>query len=367
MSDTEVPYEAWLMALLSLPAMGPARLAAFLECHDAVDGWKALVDNDPIGIDGVRADVVSEWRVRARDLDVAERWAATTAAGISVSELGGSGFPERLLHDIEPPLLLFRKGAAIGSLPTVAIVGTRRCTSYGRKVAFELGAALSEAGVSIVSGLAIGIDAAAHEGAMSVEAAPPIGVVGSGLDVVYPRRNRHLWDGVSTRGTLLAEAPPGARPERWRFPARNRIIAGLADAVIVVESHTRGGSLLTVDEAQLRDVPVGATPGPISSRASAGSNLLLVDGAVPVLGVDDVLLMIGHVAPKQPEPGIAVGEVDELGGSSELLDAMGFTPMQLGQLADLVGRPLPALAAEVERLVAAGACVQSGPWIERVR
>jgi DNA processing protein len=231
-------------------------------------------------------------------------------------------------------------------------------------VAFELGAELTAAGVSVVSGLALGVDASAHRGALTVEGAEPIGVVGSGLDIVYPRANRDLWDAIAAKGTLFSEAPPGSAPERWRFPARNRIIAGLADAVVVVESHDRGGSLHTVDEAQTRAIPVGAVPGPVTASASAGTNALIADGAVPVLGLGDVLLMIGHVPATRREPSIEVHASAQ--GAASLVDQMGFEPLLFEQLCLIAARPTAEVAAEVERLVAAGRCVRSGPWIERV-
>jgi DNA processing protein len=357
----ELPYEAWLTALLSLPRMGPGRLSQLLEAEDAEAAWVRVRSGDRLQLDRVGRAVIEEWRATARSFDVAAMWHATRQLGVHVAELGAAGYPMRLLDDIEPPMLLFRRGRPIGDHPTVAIVGTRKCTSYGQRVAFELGQSLADAGIAVVSGLALGIDAAAHRGALAANGAPPIGVVGSGLDVVYPKRNAQLWEEVAQHGTLVSESPPGTKPEPWRFPARNRIIAGLADAVVVVESHESGGSLLTVDEAQLRDVVVGAVPGPITSGSASGTNRLLADGAAPVLGVDDVFGLIGHVPPRdaaEPVDGDVVPEV---------LQAMGWGPTLLEQLClRLQADPLE-LAAKIELLVAAGRCTRSGPWIERVR
>jgi DNA processing protein len=361
MNTPDLPYEAWLMALLSLPRMGPNRLASLLESADAEQCWKQLCDGDDVRIDRVEQQVIAQWRQTARGFDVKDRWEAAQGLGIGVSELGSSRYPERLLDDIEPPMLLFRKGSALGPQPTVAIIGTRACTSYGQRVAFELSADLARAGVSVVSGLALGIDAAAHQGALSVDGAPPVAVVGSGLDVVYPKRNHRLWAQVGERGTLMSESPPGTRPEPWRFPARNRIIAGLSDAVIVVESHERGGSLLTVDEAQLRDVAVGAVPGPITSGSARGTNQLLADGAVPILGIDDVLGLLGH-QPPAPAEGETAAE-----GDSAVLDALGWAPTLFEQVCLRIEADPPEVAAEIERLIIAGRCTRTGPWIERLR
>ncbi len=364
-AESELPYEAWIVALLTLPKMGPSRLSALLANHDAETAWKRLCTGEPLAIDQVKSDTVSRWRTSARSVSVTDHWHAIQGLGISVSELGASGYPVRLSNDIEPPQMLFGLGAPLGVGPTVGIVGTRQCSSYGQRCAFELGAALAEAGVHVVSGLALGIDAAAHQGALTATSPTrgrPVGVVGSGLDIVYPRRNASLWARVADEGTLLSETAPGVRPAAWRFPARNRIIAGLSDAIVVIESHERGGSLLTVDEAQLRDVPVGAVPGPITSKAAAGTNRLLVDGATPILGVDDIFSMIGYSPPTK----IEVGEDPDLFGSA-LLDVLGWSPLSLEQLCGRTDLPAASVAAELERLIALGVVTRSGPWLERVR
>ena len=271
------------------------------------------------------------------------------------------GYPARLLTDPHPPRVVFSRGQ-LPAGPTVGIVGTRTCTSYGQRCAFELGRSLAEAGISVVSGLALGIDAAAHQGCLAGEAGgKPIGVVGSGLDVVYPKRNSALWERVATSGVLFSETPPGIQPAAWRFPARNRIIAGLSDALVVVESHAKGGSLLTVDEAILRDIPIGAVPGPITSASATGSNRLLVEGATPVLEVDDVFAMIGHIAPQQVDS----KDADEV--SSVVLDALGWSPLLFEQLCLRLVMPPGKIAAELERLDLLGLVAQSGGWIERVR
>ena len=167
---------------------------------------------------------------------------------------GATGYPAVLADDLSPPPVLFARGdvAALDGR-RVTIVGTRSATAAGREVAAELGAGLAQAGVRVVSGLARGIDGWAHRGALSaVGGGPPVGVVASGLDVVYPPEHRPLWDEVVERGVLLSEVPPGTTPHALRFPLRNRILAALGEVVVVVESKRKGGSLITVEEALLR-------------------------------------------------------------------------------------------------------------------
>ncbi len=359
-----LPDAAFVAALLSLPELGPSRLRQLVETYgSAGNALQAVRRNDRDVALGVHEGVTQRWRSAALEIDVSEQWRAMASSGITCASLGDPAYPDRLAKDIEPPALLFSIGD-VPAGPSIGIVGTRSCTAYGQRCAFELGAALARAGVTVVSGLALGIDAAAHRGALSVAhkaGAGPLGVVGSGLDVVYPKRHAALWAEVGERGALISEAPPGVQPARWRFPARNRIIAAMSDALVVVESHERGGSLLSVDEAIERDVPVGVVPGPITSSAAAGSNRLLADGATPILGVEDALGLIG-VTSTGPE--VAVDKVEV---ADRVLETIGWSPILLEQLCLRTARDPADLAVALEQLVISGHCVRNGPWIERVR
>ena len=198
-----------------------------------------------------------------RRIDPAAYWQAHAEAGIGVAALGSSAFPAPLAADDDPPAVIFWQGD-LDHLAGVraAVVGTRKATRYGLDVAHELGRRLAESGIAVVSGLALGIDGAAHAGALAAEAAPPVAVVGSGLDRVYPRAHGPLWRQVARAGVVLSEYPLGAPAAAWQFPARNRLIAALADVVVVVESQATGGAMGTAVEAARRGVPVLAVPGP---------------------------------------------------------------------------------------------------------
>ncbi|MGH3421570.1 MAG: DNA-processing protein DprA, partial [Streptosporangiaceae bacterium] len=209
-------------------------------------------------------------------------------------------YPSALLGDPGAPAVLFALGdpAVMEAGPRVAIVGTRSATHYGRRVASELAGAIAAEGVTVVSGLAAGIDAAAHAGALRAiqpDLAPPAAVVGTGLDVVYPSSNRELWGQVAGRGVVFSESVLGTPPHPGVFPARNRIIAALSDLVVIVESHLRWGALYTAEAAARRSIPVCVVPGSVHSRASAGTNALLVDGCIPVRDADDVLVALSLV------------------------------------------------------------------------
>ncbi len=367
-----LPESAWLAALCALPGLGPARLRGLLVTHgDGRSAWAALVGNGPIALDRVGSDTITQWRTVARRYDVADRWSALQQLGIRVLRPGDDEWPRRLQDDPDPPVILFATGVALDTAPTVAIVGTRRGSAYGRRIAWEFGAGLASAGVRVVSGLALGVDGSAHEGVFTQRhGAPPIGVVASGVDVVYPKRHRSLWGRVGTEGTLVAEAAPGTTPEPWRFPARNRIIAALADAVVVVESHENGGSLITVDEALERGVLVGAVPGAIDSASAKGTNRLIADGATPILDVEAILQLIGHTPGSSPSADVVNSpETDQpaLGATSEqVIEAIGWSPVLLEHVCLRVDLDPSTVALAIEGLVATGRCVRSGGWIERV-
>lgn len=184
--------------------------------------------------------------------------------------------------------------------PAVAVVGTRRSTRYGMALALGFGEALSRAGWTTVSGLARGIDGAAHLGALRGDGTA-VAVLGSGVDVVYPEENIDLYRSIlDGQGAIVSEYPPGTRPDRWRFPARNRIIAAIASAVVVVEAGEKGGALITARLAAEMGRPVLVVPGDVDRLASVGCNRLIRDGAHPVLGVADLIAELELILGRPP-------------------------------------------------------------------
>jgi DNA processing protein len=362
------PPAAHVAALASLPEVGPARLGALLRRGEPAAVLLQLAtgafaaDADLVDATG-RSDprpLVERWASVAATIDVDELWRRHVDAGVAVLVPGDEGWPAVFDDDPDPPAVLFARGDVgllAGGRPAVAVVGTRRCTRYGWDVAHQLGVDLADAGACVVSGLAKGIDAAAHRGALDTAGAPPIGIVGTGLDVVYPPSSRPLWREVAAAGVLVSEAPLGTRPARWRFPARNRLLAAVAGAVVVVESAGSGGALHTVDEAVARDRPVLAVPGPITSPASAGSNRLLRDVAGPLCDVDDALATVGlpprsTVRRQLPPPAAC---------DAPVLEAVGWVASTLDAVAAASRLPLGATAAALARLEASGHVVAAGP------
>jgi DNA processing protein len=239
-------------------------------------------------IDAVAGDAGEEVEAALRCFDAELARAALASSRIEAYCRHRPGFPHQLgdLHD--PPCVLF----ALGELPeldrSVAVVGARSASPYGLEVAYELGRGLGAAGLTVVSGLALGIDAAAHRGCLD-GGGRAVAVLAGGVDVPYPRQNQRLYERIAANGAVVSELPPGVRPYRWSFPARNRIMAGLAELTLLVEAADPSGSLITAEFARDIGRAVGAVPGRVTSRFAAGTNGLLRDGAVPITGAQDVL------------------------------------------------------------------------------
>ena len=217
----------------------------------------------------------------------------------------GDLYPSSLRDAADAPWALIGRGDpslldGLELYEAVTIVGARRATAYGREVARELGRELASAGMVVVSGLAFGIDACAHRGAL--DGGRTIAVLGCGPDVPYPASHRSLWRRICETDLVISEFPPGATPWRWTFPARNRIMAALAGMTVVVEAAARSGSLITTDLAADLGRDLGAVPGPVTSRASAGPNNLLAGGACVVRDAQDVLDALLGPGRKQLEP-----------------------------------------------------------------
>jgi DNA processing protein len=293
-------------ALCALPKIGPKRLMTLLKHHDPQTAWAVVqgrakpneVVSAMLRVEGL----VTLLRHRAtKDLqDQIEQ--RCIRAGINITIFGDENYPRALIADLAPPAVLFYFGDLLAlNSRRVGMVGTRSATASGRYLASNIAHDLATNDVCVVSGLARGIDAWAHRGALrALESQPaeqiigrPVAVVASGLDVVYPRENAQLWQDIATQGAMISESAPGSPPEAFRFPLRNRILAALSEVLVVVESRDTGGSMITVDEAQKRDVTVLAVPGSPRNIASNGTNQLIQQGCLPIIGAQDVLVALG--------------------------------------------------------------------------
>jgi DNA processing protein len=286
MSETDACPEclrrSWLLGLLGpYIERSTSRLSGLLALPEAELAAKVAPERAAellAGIEEKSEDQMGE------ELRAAECWAVCRHSDRFPGALGDIDDAPRALIGRGRPAML----EELSSERVVTVVGSRRATPYGREVARSLGHELGSAGAVVVSGLAFGVDACAHRGALDA-GAPNVAVLGCGPDVAYPAAHRGLWRRIAEQGAVLSELPPGATPWRWTFPARNRIMAAVAGMTVVVEATTRSGSMVTARLASGYGRQVAAVPGPVTSRASVGPNSLLSTGAVLVRDAGDVL------------------------------------------------------------------------------
>lgn len=320
------------VTLALVPGIGHTRLRVLLSRFPGARAVLQASQGDLEEVPGISRAAATA--IRSADVAGAERLVARTG------ELGGTvlvpwddGFPPVLRDIPDPPTLLFAAGRLeLGGGPAVAIVGSRTHTRYGADVCRHLAAGAARAGLTVVSGMARGIDAVAHQAALDAEGGT-VGVLGNGLGVIYPSANRALYERVLAEGLFLTEFPPGERPNAGSFPRRNRLISGLARMTVVVEAREKSGALITVDCALTQGREVGVVPGPITSPTSVGCNRLIQSGAKPVLGLRDVLEEYGLAVETPPETAVQDLSTDE----RRMWEALETESQHVDILADAVG------------------------------
>ncbi|MFH2122245.1 MAG: DNA-processing protein DprA [Pseudomonadota bacterium] len=278
------------VSLSLVPGLGVAGMKRLVDFFDGPDGVLLASAKERSKVSGVRAEALSGLsnvdEVRCKGERELELLAGSGAQAICLDD---QNYPS-LLRQINgpPPVLYVRGRSELLETCCVAIVGARAATTYGHRVASFLARDLAARGVTVVSGLALGIDACAHAGALAASGAT-VAVLGCGLDVVYPQQNNDLYEQIEDAGVLVTEYPLGTRPDAFRFPARNRIIAGMSYGVVVVEAARKSGSLITAELALDEGRDVFAVPGQLDSFKSAGAHWLLQQGAKLVLSAEDIL------------------------------------------------------------------------------
>jgi len=301
MSENDATSD-WLCLSL-IPGLGPVGAARLLDRFGSPAKVLGARPKELAAVEGIRSsqldgfERMDEWReLSARQI------AGMQKLGGEILTQADPRYPLRLREIPDPPLVLYALGD-VGLLGShcVAMVGSRSATTYGRRAAWLLAENLTTFGVAVVSGMALGIDSEAHHGALKSEGRT-IAVLGSGLDVVYPSQNRQLYDQLRNKGLLLSEYPLGTKPDAFRFPARNRIIAGLSQGVVVVEAARKSGSLITAQMALDFGREIFAVPGQIDSLKSEGAHWLLREGAKLVASGRDIIeeLQLGRTVTGQP-------------------------------------------------------------------
>jgi len=289
MSEAIAPEIRDLLALNLVPGLGPRLTAALLRHFGSAAAIRGATADDLRQAPRIGEKLSNDFAASLSVADVDAECARIAGHGVRLLVLGWPGYPETLANIPGPPHVLYTRGSLTpADRRAIAIVGSRGCTAYGKRIAEQLASALSRAGYTIVSGLARGIDAVAHTAALKA-GGRTIAVLAGGLSSIYPPEHVELAAAVQQAGALISEAPMAAEPLPQMFPSRNRIISGLARAVIVVEASDRSGSLITARHAAEQGRDVFAIPGPVDSPASAGCLRLIRDGATLARHADDIL------------------------------------------------------------------------------
>jgi DNA processing protein len=351
-------FRAW-HRLAHTPGLSRTAARALLAACGSPQAAAALGADDVQALAGVRA--ASAWRAAsgpagAARLEAACRW--REGGQRQVLALGEADYPPLLLHMPDPPLLLYVQGDAgllqggAADSRCLAMVGSRQPTPAGRARARAFAQSFAEAGLTVVSGLAIGIDAAAHEGALAA-GGPTVAVIGTGPDLVYPSRHRELAARIAAHGAIVSEYAPGTPSRPEHFPQRNRILAGLARGTLVVEAALQSGSLITARLAAESGREVFAIPGSVDSPQSRGCHALIRQGALLVEQAQEVLEELGWAAAPgdRPHPSPeAMAASPATAAERALLDALGYEPTDLDTLALRTGWPGAELAARLLEL-----------------
>lgn len=285
--ETSKAYQYWLH---TLPKVGDATIASLLEYFGEPENiYKEVLNKNPKITENLKRASIDETYNATVKWDVAREYEKLKEKGISFVTLDEEEYPERLLEIASPPYAVYYKGRLPeDDVPSVAIIGARECSEYGTYVANAFGEALAGQNINIISGMARGVDGISQRGALNVDGAT-FGVLGSGVDVCYPMGNFKLYRDIQKKGGILSTFPPGTDPNKQNFPERNRIVAALADLVLVVEARQKSGTSITVDLALKMGKDVYAIPGRLTDRLSDGCNTLIRNGAGVALSPEDVL------------------------------------------------------------------------------
>jgi DNA processing protein len=358
MPDTLAPDVRDLLALSLVAGIGPRLTTALLERFGTIDRVMRASTDELTSVPRLGPELAARICGATESPDVDAEAARVAKAGVRLLALGTAEYPVALASIEDAPHLLYCRGEVrLADANAVAIVGSRKCTAYGRRMTERIAGGLARAGVCVVSGLARGIDGVAHRAALAA-GGRTLAVVANGLSRVYPPEHADLAVEVCSAGAVLTESPMGMGPQAGLFPARNRIISGLSRAVVVVEAPEQSGALITAEHAGEQGRAVLAVPGPADAESSAGCNALIREGAILCRGADDVLEeLLGvsamsqgtgksttaeapsdAVAPSGPPPGL-----DE--GQHRLWEFLAGGPRTMDEMAREFGIAIPALSA----------------------
>jgi len=340
-----------------IKGIGAVRLQALISHFgDLEDAWKS--SSADLAEAGLGAKVI-ERVIQAREkVDLEKLWGQIESQGIKILTWQDEAYPSRLKEIDQPPPVLYIRGEYLpDDLFAVAIVGTRRITSYGRQITEEISAFLAANGITVISGLARGVDAVAHQSALK-SGGRTIGVLGSGIDKIYPPEHRGLAEQMMERGAIVSDYAPGTPPDASNFPPRNRIISGLSLAVVVVEAGETSGALITAEFAAEQGREVFAVPGSILAPQSKGTNKLIRDGALPLLSPSDLMLALDLTRMGEQKSARKVLPADEI--EARLLNVLGHEPLHVDEIRNQTDLPIEKVSATLVLMELKGMVRQVG-------
>jgi DNA processing protein len=344
------------VALNMIPQMGPVRLRRLLERFGSAENILLARTDQLSAVDGIGralADNITRWQEFA---DPAAELKKAADLGAHVITAQDEEYPSALREIHDPPIVLYVRGHLTErDRHTVAVVGSRKCSHYATECAKKLSFQMAYAGLTVVSGLARGIDTAAHQGALAAKGRT-IAVIGSGLGELYPPENAELAERIAASGAVVSEFPIDTKPDRQTFPIRNRIVTGMSFGVLVVEAGANSGALISANMAAEQGRTLYAVPGRIDSPAALGSNRLIQQGAKLVISVDDILDDLPLVFKNRPDLPVAAPIADLTPDQQKILDALGTDETALDSVIATSGLTAAAvsstlLALEMRRLV----------------
>lgn len=344
---TQLPERAWWLAMKQIPHIGPGRFRILLERFGTIhNAWNAPTHELVSALDTRSADQLFALR---EHLDVSVLYEKSTRNDVRISCWTDPDYPSLLREIPAPPPLIYYRGQLLESdSVAVAIVGTRRATAYGREVTHRIAFELAQAGVTIVSGLALGIDGVAHRAALEA-GGRTIAVLGSGLDVIYPGSHRDLANRISQQGAVVSDYPPGTKPDRYNFPPRNRIISGLSRGVVVTEAPEKSGALLTVNFAAEQGRDAFAVPGPVHAPASAGCLHIIREGALMVRSAADIMEDL-HIRTTQQDDEPLQARLPVSDEDRRLLSVLTSQPQHIDDIAEKVGGTISQVSGQLMML-----------------
>lgn len=335
-----------LIQLNLLPGLGSRCVDALADAYGALEPFMGASVGAVAAAAAVPVERAEDWLEEARRRPAAREIESAASIGAALVTRVDDGYPRPLFDTVGAPAVLYVRGGWIaGDDPAVAVVGSRRPTPYGMHVARRIGLRLADAGVTVVSGMARGVDGAAHDGALD-GGGRTVAVLGCGIDRCYPPGHEALAAAIAARGAVLSEFPLGVAPAPFHFPQRNRIISGLSRAVVVVEAASRSGSLITARLALEQGREVFAVPGPVTSALSRGAHRLLDEGARLLQDVDDVIEAVGRVPGVVSSPPTVALSDDE----AIVLECIGAMPTPIDDVVRASGLATERVAAVVATL-----------------